>query len=157
LFLSRPTPDTHHEKPTNSFWSWVLSLLCTGVSVGCSDVNSESKLETSVAEPCRNAVPPSHQHLVTSIETTKKTKTHNLGKVWRRDSLGEHVLPAHVLEKRLLLNFLGIRHARTQSSLRVAREELHRGITVLRLYTRVPHKPDPKRTFCKIATESRGM
>lgn len=57
FILSHPLAnyaDAHgaiHENPANSCWSAALSCVCTGVSVGCSRVNSWSKLLVSVAFP----------------------------------------------------------------------------------------------------------
>ena len=84
------------EKPLNSAWSREDSWVCTGVSVGCSLVNSSSKLLVSALPFCGDGEP----HMRGSISGS----THDRREIWWRNALVQHIVEVDVLEERMSLD-----------------------------------------------------
>lgn len=107
------------EKPLNSAWSRVDSWVCTGVSVGCSFVNSSSKLLVS-------ALPFYTEKVSVSFGLrTEAGRTYDRREVRGRDALVQDVVEVHILEERMSLDLLRIALSRAQSPCGVARQELY--------------------------------
>ena len=105
------------EKPLNSAWSREDNWVCTGVSVGCSLVNSSSKLLVS-------AVPFCGTHRVSPGKKRKLKQTYDGWEVWWGNALMQNVIEIHVLEERMSLDLLCIALSRTKTSCRVASQQL---------------------------------
>ena len=90
------------EKPLNSAWSREESWVCTGVSVGCSRVNSSSKLLVSAV--------PFYDARVRLRKYQEKTTmaTHDCREVRWRNALVEDVIKIDVPEEGVSLDLLCI-------------------------------------------------
>lgn len=97
-----------HEKPLNSCWSREDSCVCTGVSVGCSFVNSSSKLLVS-------AVPfyeDSHQPVPGKTDAGDAYDGWAVG--WR-DTLVHDIVEVDVLEERVSFDLFRVTLAGAES------------------------------------------
>lgn len=99
----------------NSIWSFAVSCPCTGVSVGCSLVNSVSKLLTS---------PGAFYKKLSIVFIEWGINTHDLREVWGRDTLVEDIIPVDVLEEWVSLDVECIIWAGPKSTSWVSCEQL---------------------------------
>lgn len=106
------------EKPLNSAWSREDSWVCTGVSVGCSFVNSSSKLLVSALPFCADRV--------SCVLGADSVYTYDRREVRGRDALVQDIVEVHVLEERMSLDLLRIALSRAESPCGVASEKLKR-------------------------------
>jgi hypothetical protein len=83
-----------------------------------------------------------------------KESTHNLREVWRGYTFVMHIIPIHVLEKRMTLNLQRIIWTGSQSSSGIPSEQLQKVVSV-GLHACAARQM--ARTFCRIDTASLGM
>lgn len=128
----RPAPDQYtlqvereerhqltHENPVNMAWCCADNCPCTGVNVGCSFVNSSSKLLVS-------AVPFYNVPSLFSAQPVRRVKrgSYNRGAVRRGYTLVEYIVPAHVLEEWLPLDLLRVPLSGTKPAVGISSKEL---------------------------------
>lgn len=109
-----------------------------GVRRGASFVNSESKLDVSVAEVW-----------ISSAQLARKRCTYDRGEEGTGHTLVHDVVPISVLEKGVRLDLDSVRLARAESTQRIASEEL--------LWSAWYGRDGTRRTLVRMETESLGM
>ena len=135
------------EKPLNSAWSREESCPWTGVRVGCSRVNSSSKLLVSALPFWWWAIGSQNRN---PVESRKGASTYDSRKVRRRDALVEHIIEIDIFEERLPLELFCVFFARAKATSRIPCQQLH-------MWTNMHHKLFRRLTFCKIETASLGI
>ena len=106
------------EKPLNSAWSREESWVCTGVSVGCSRVNSSSKLLVSAV--------PFYDAGVRLRKYQEKTTmaTHDCREVGWGNALVQHVIKVNIFEEWMSLDLLSVTLTGAETPGRVSCEQL---------------------------------
>ena len=102
-------------------WCCADNCPCTGVSVGCSFVNSSSKLLVSALPFCNT---PHHVSAYNSKAGQIPGVTHDCREVWWGYTFVEYIIPDDVLEERLSLDLLSVSFPRAKAAVRVSSKKL---------------------------------
>lgn len=139
------------EKPLNSAWSREESCPWTGVRVGCSRVNSSSKLLVSALPFWWWAIGGQNWNPVEIRKKVEEEFTYDSRKVRRRDALVQYIIEIDIFEERLPLELFCIFFARAKATGRIPCQQLNQ------MWTNMHHKYLRRLTFCKIETASLGI